>query len=165
MKARLIAHPPHKMPNFPLQLKRHYVSRLEFSAGEQNFPPPQTVKSAASIAMGPNSTNPRNWRVALTVEFTYTHEQTELAKGIIVFVGIFDVDEAFPAENMPRFVAINGASLLYGAAREMIATVAGRAFKRLAPLPLMSFHDIGLHQEQHESEAPNVRASRIPARR
>jgi preprotein translocase subunit SecB len=153
------------MPSFPLQLKRHYVSSLQFSAAEQNFPGPQTAKATASIAMGQNTTAPNNWRVALTVEFTHTQEQNELAKGNIVMVGIFDVSEGFPAEEMPRFVAINGANLLYGAAREMIATVGGRAFKRLAPLPVMTFHDISLQQEQRAAEGPRVAESRVPTRR
>jgi preprotein translocase subunit SecB len=150
------------MPNFPLQLRRHFLSRLDFSSIEEPAPDPQTATATTTLALGANSNNPRLWRVALTVDFRYNCDKLEVAKGTIVIVGIFEVSEAVPEPELPRFVAVNGASLLYGAAREVIATVGGRAFNRLIPLPVMTFQQIALNQPSERPGVSAVGAGRVP---
>jgi len=148
------------MPNPPFfQLRRHYISQLEFSSIEEVVPDPHGVEATASIAMGPNTANPRNWRLELTVKFSVRHEQKEISKGTVVFVGIFDVNPQVPEDEMPRLVAINGASILYGAAREMIANISARGSNRLVTLPSISFHDAKLAQ------VPSAGTSHDPAKR
>jgi len=53
--------------------------------------------------------------------------------------GLFTVSPAIPPENQERLVYENGAALVFGAIREMVATVTGRFHRGSLVLPTLTF--------------------------
>lgn len=80
-----------------------------------------------------------SWKVELTVTFgpDDTRAQSPYSGGIHL-AGFFTVSPAWPADQGQQLVGINGPSMLYGAAREMVL---------LAYLPLQSRADDAAHLE------------------
>lgn len=66
-------------------------------------------------------------------------------------VALFEVSEQVPAEEQEKFVYENGASLVYGAIREMVSTVSARSAYGSLMLPTASF--FGAFEERAGKEA------------
>jgi len=62
--------------------------------------------------------------------------------GSIVMEGFFRVHDSVAEDIMPKIVAINGASILYGSARDYIALITSRSVNGEFVLPSVSFSDI-----------------------
>jgi hypothetical protein len=55
--------------------------------------------------------------------------------GVIEVVGQFDLHPDLAREDRVKYACINGGALLYGAAREMLATLSSRSIHGLIELP------------------------------
>lgn len=140
------------IPLSSLQLKRHYVSELTFHAIEESVPEPHEVEIGQSIGMGHAVGDDRAWRLALTIKFRVRKEKRELAHGSITFVGLFQIAESVKPEDRPAFVGVNGATILYGAAREMIVNLTSRSTLGTVLFPSVSFSGLAFTPE---SAAPS----------
>lgn len=84
----------------------------------------------------------RSWRVVLKVQFGGTESKpTAQVCGVIDIEGDFRVHEEFPEDTIPRLVSVNGASILFGSAREIIAGLSGRMGVGVYLLPSVSFYE------------------------
>jgi preprotein translocase subunit SecB len=86
---------------------------------------------------------PKRWVVLLIVELV--GEEGEDAKappytGKIIARGVYEMHESFQGDA-ERLIRINGASMLYGAIREMIATFTSRSANGPVTLPSISFFE------------------------
>lgn len=72
-------------------------------------------------------------------------------------VGLFEVSEQVPAEEQEKFVYENGASLVYGAIREMVSTVSARSAYGSLMLPTASF--FGAFEERAGKEVMEADSS------
>jgi preprotein translocase subunit SecB len=144
-----------------LTLRRHFPIGIEYSTSEDIVAQPIELKAEYSIGLGQNQTDPLDWRVMLTVNFSAVSDKKEIAKGKVVFVGYFNVHEAVPAEERPTFVASTGSSVLYGASRELIADITCRSVNRHIILPIVSFADVKIEspfrQETLQVASPPTR--------
>lgn len=68
-------------------------------------------------------------------------------------VALFDVSEHVPIEEHERFVYENGASLVYGAIREMVSTITARSAYGGLMLPTASFFGSFDERTQEEKSA------------
>lgn len=59
----------------------------------------------------------------------------------IEIFGLFSLAEEFEPKDPDSFVKVNGAAVLYGAAREMIATLTARGPYDAVELPTVTFVD------------------------
>ena len=91
-----------------------------------------------------NETAPRDgrrWQVTLEirhqpapgVNFPYSYR--------VVLVGQFGVQDGVQSQDEERFVRIQGASVLYGMAREIVRALTGRGPYRSVILPTMNFYE------------------------
>jgi preprotein translocase subunit SecB len=139
-----------------LQLEGYYVTELTFKVRPLPAAPnfrlqggigvqhdgiyeaePLTINVQAGAVQHP--TEPHRWQNILTVA-SHTPEDRKYPYDFqITLIGYFIVADVVPAEQREAFVKINAASILYSAARELLATVTGRGPLPAAVLPTVVF--------------------------
>ena len=86
---------------------------------------------------------PERWLVLLTVHIKGEEVDDALPPpytGVLVARGIYDIHEAFKGDA-ERLIRITGASMLYGAIREMLANYTSRGPNDIVYLPSISFYE------------------------
>jgi len=140
------------MQLLPLNLKNYCVTNFSVKAAEMQFSSPEEVdailsKSTANmttrvqLARGASELgNVSVWKVTLNVSCVpapgtkfgpYTVE--------LELIGFFELRSDFDADKAPQFVSTNGASVLYGVARELIVTMTGKGPYPPVLLPITTF--------------------------
>lgn len=122
----------------PLQLKAHRFTQLHLEAVPQGVPG-TPVELENRLSWGRLEKSPLEWRVELHVSFAPSESQPGPYKGSADVIGFFEVAESWPEENRETLVTVNGASLLYGAIREMILTLSSRCSHGEFLLPTLRF--------------------------
>ena len=127
----------------PLQIVTHYVSRFELNASPEVHPDSvfflNTKRTVQALDSGE-----RTWQVVLEVDLRPedpTRSTPYTAQ--IIYTGIFTVVPEYPTDKVSDLVAVTGASILYGAAREMIANVSSRSSRGMITLPSITFAKLG----------------------
>lgn len=145
----------------PLQLKQHRFTVFSVEAIATGLPEHEScVKTEAK--WGHAKDNELAWRVELTVEFGPDEERAKSPyQGKANIVGFFNVAEQWPAEKREELVRINGASVLFGAVREMILAVTSRSTHGPFLIPTFSF----ANGEGTQSEAPKQLKQSAPRKR
>lgn len=68
--------------------------------------------------------------------------------------GLFTVHDSVPKEKEEAFVYESGAAMVYGAIREMVATVTGRSVHGVFTLPTASFFGTFAEREKSKEQKP-----------
>ncbi len=131
--------PKQQLRASPLQLERHEFLRIELHAAESG-----DVNESLPLKLhrnwAPSDDDPRRWRLILQVNFGGEKEgAASLYSGQLRIAGFFRVVEQYPTEKMQDLVGITGASMLYGACREMLANLTARGPHGMVSLPSVSF--------------------------
>lgn len=123
----------------PLQLDQHRFTKLQVEAIPDGQPgAPCQVRTA--VSWGHAHDNELSWKVELTV--TFGRDDARVLSpyaGEICLAGFFTVSSAWPAQQRQQLVGINGPSMLYGAAREMVLLLTSRCSHGPMTLPTLSF--------------------------
>ncbi|MBI5688310.1 MAG: protein-export chaperone SecB [Verrucomicrobia bacterium] len=122
----------------PLQLSRQVLTKLNIEAihdGDPNVGP----DVATTVDANPTKDNPREWIVFLNVELKSPAGKKASYTGHIDLVGLFRINDQWPAEKIEKLVRVNGPSILYGAARELVANLTARGPWPMVMLPTLSF--------------------------
>ena len=73
----------------------------------------------------------------------------------MALVGFFGCRDGFPSpEDEEQFVRVNGSSMLYGAAREIVRSLTSRGPWGELMLPGISFYDKGAKPKEEPASAP-----------
>lgn len=131
----------------PLQLEGYFFERLVVEAAESQSAPEAEHEVRVDVGVQASSEDTHRWRI--TLDIRVVPKPGEPAPNYVVearVVGFLEdlFDDATPDRN--DVVAVNGASLLFSAAREMILLVTSRGpwpgyklptvrFQRLEPPP------------------------------
>jgi len=148
------------MKNSPLQLLRYVVPEFSCSANQKFDPEKQcdNISEQFSVAANVLKQNPpegfpiHSWVVEMRISQQLKEGQNFPYKYELVLVGFFACKEDSPPDfDEERFVRINGSSILYGAARELVRSVTtlgpwGEVF-----MPTVSFYD---NPPNQKAEAP-----------
>lgn len=122
-----------------LQLKRHFFSKIELRPN-QDSKTEGVNRIACGLAIGKAVEDPKSYQVTLTIDL----EQDPASKakphysGSFEIVGFFAVAPTFEGDP-DRLVQISGASLLYGAVREMVCNLTARGPWPMLCLPTINF--------------------------
>jgi preprotein translocase subunit SecB len=95
--------------------------------------------------------DPFRFKIKLTLESDNEKTPNFPYSFRIVLIGFFNVAKTYPAERVDLLVSVNGPSVLYSAAREILATVTGRSPLPAIALPTVSFQPSGLPIQENES--------------
>jgi preprotein translocase subunit SecB len=123
----------------PLQLKGHRFSALEVKALPHGLTDGR-VQVSTRVGWSPHAGHPGEWQLTLHVTFGPADPKSPAPyQGSAEIAGLFSVDPAWPADHAETLVQVNGASILYGATREMILAITARSTHGEFLLPTVSF--------------------------
>ncbi len=130
----------------PLHLQFYFVQSLRFAL-KPGFD--QEFKAEAIEASSPrlmvnvhaerDADDPLGWHCNLSIETNDDTAQDFPYTFGVALTGSFHVDEKYPAENAEMLARVNAPSVLYSAARELLASVTGRGLYPPVLLPSASF--------------------------
>lgn len=129
-----------QLSSSPLSILSHeFVEiHLEASSGKD---PSAPLGIQLGREWGPSTENPLDWRLSLTVRFGGKGDKDGPPPyhGHLKVIGYFEVAESYPEDKRDSLIGITGASILYGACREMLANLTARGPHGLVSLPSISF--------------------------
>jgi preprotein translocase subunit SecB len=126
-------------PLSPLQLKGHQFTNVRVRSidggkadGATSFKPTIWFEHV------PNS--PNQWRIVLTIQcLNEDPAKPYLYEAEIIVQGIVEVNEGFPEDKKEQLAIVNGLSILFSAAREMLINITARSVYGGITLPTFSF--------------------------
>ena len=158
-----------------LSLKNYVVTNLSFRAADPQFSSPEeadaflrestaNITTKVELSRGSSASGEVSiWKVSLHVSCVpapgtkfgpYTVE--------LELVGFFELPKDFDADKAPQFVSANGASALYGVARELIVTITGKGPYPPVLLPLATFAPTVKPAEQPSQEQTLLESKASP---
>lgn len=141
------------MSKSALQLERYFFIKVNIEA-QQEGPENSGGVISTKLEVSKNNEDPSRYMVGLTVILTVNEGKTAPYVGEVTVVGMFHIaspPDKLDAQKHDELVAVNGASILYGVAREMITNITARGPWPAVTLPCMNFNKRGL-QEKKESQ-------------
>jgi preprotein translocase subunit SecB len=131
-----------------LQLERYFFVKVNVQAHERG-PGDSSGKFSTKLEVSRNNNDSTRYLVGLTV--TLAAEEGKLASyyGEVVVMGLFHVSMSpgmSDLQKVEELVSVNGASILYGVIREMVANVTSRGPWPPVLLPCVNF--LGTNQSQ-----------------
>lgn len=121
-----------------LQLKAHRFTQLRLESHPKGVPG-DGIKVSTNLTWGEIDNSPGNWRLELKVDFGPAPKGNGPYSGVAEVVGFFKVSNALSPEKHEDLVVVNGASLLYGAVREMLLVMSARCSHGELYLPTLRF--------------------------
>jgi preprotein translocase subunit SecB len=123
----------------PLRLHGHRFTEVSMKASAQEAP-----KGGFSLrthrSLRDHAENPRMFLLILQVELgASTPDQDSPYSASLTIEGEFEVSERYTAGPADELVNVTGASMLYGACREMLANLTARSIHGMSTLPSVSF--------------------------
>lgn len=130
---------PQPLRASPIQIERHEFLDVEVHAAES-----EGAHTSLPLTINRNfaqhANDPFRWRVELKILFGGEREgKPSVYSGQIRIAGYFRVHEKCPEEKVTQLVEVTGASILYGACREMLANLTARGSHGVVSLPSVSF--------------------------
>lgn len=158
------------MNQSPLRLEHYSLKRILVEPAADDAKPAAVGSYAdvgeAMLAAELNHSPPEDdgpegrHSVSMKLELTPKESRVFPYRIEIHIVGIFDGHD-LPADRRDGLVAANGATLLYGAARDMVLTLTMRTFLGAVLLPTVAFNSFG----EHVQNAKKARQEKGPPTR
>ena len=126
-----------------IQLTNYFVSELQFAANrdfKQDSPSSVTAEELqVAYQASPKSENKRQWQITLRIALSASPESNSPYSFLVEMIGLIDVAESVSEDYIERFARINGTSLVFAAAREIIKAATARGPFKPLMLPTVTF--------------------------
>lgn len=129
----------------PLRCRTYFVTELTLTANPlHKADQPQSLdfkdlQTTAAAEPQPQAKEPRTWMVTLRVQQNAAPEKNAPYNFTISLVGHFIVHPSYPEAGLRQLVEINGASILYSAARQILRDAMSSGPYRPLLLPTVAF--------------------------
>jgi len=138
-----------------IQLTNYFVSELQFTANRSYDVDAASTTSVEDLQLtttaDPRPNSPREWQITLRIALNAPPERNAPYAFLVEMIGFIAVDESVTNERVERFARINGTSLVFSAAREIIKAATSRGPFPPLLLPTVSFWEP--KQESHQEDA------------
>jgi preprotein translocase subunit SecB len=130
----------------PLNLRDYYVTELSVTTNKNfDLQKPVSMKFEDLVVerhliQHNDAKNGSPWQLTLRVHHTSAPERNAPYQFTLELVGFFDVNAKVPAEKVETILKVNGASMLYGAARQVIRSATAQGPYLPVLLPSVSFY-------------------------
>jgi preprotein translocase subunit SecB len=126
-----------------ISLTNYFVSELQFQSN-RTFDPqnPLEIKLEdldVTKDAKQSAEDRRKWEVTLQVKLVERPVRNLPCHVALEIRGLVEVDQSVKDENIERFVGINGASLVFSAAREIVRAITSRGPNGSILLPTVTF--------------------------
>lgn len=131
----------------PINLLEYFVTDLALSANPEfaTERPIETKEGDFDVKVrqqpAPKAADDHRWQVTLEIIHQSVQGTNVPYAFRVVMVGFFKSESYVKTEDEERMVRIQGASVLYGMAREIVRAMTGRGPHRPVILPTVSFYD------------------------
>ena len=133
----------------PLKCLSYFITELVLTANPNHNPANQVSLDFADLMitstteeLRDNNPKSRNWRVALKIVQNISDEKKNCPYNFAVsLLGTFVVHPEYPENKVEQLAKINGSSILYSSARQMLWDVMGNGPFRPLMFPTISFVD------------------------
>ena len=130
------------MKNSLLQLEDFFIGDLSLNPTKGRFTKAGEIKIDVKLNCGRNESDKQSWMVGLNISFKAAQPEPISYEGHIEIIGYFTLrDTTMPEERQEDIAAVNGASILYSSARELIVMLTGHGRNGRLILPSVSFID------------------------
>jgi len=153
------------MKHSPLQLVRYLVTETNYSANP-NFKPDKdwvgaiesfSVESTVNRLAAEKDFPGHSWSVEMVISQKLQAEQNFPYKFQVNLVGMFACnDKAFDEGKENEFVRVNGSSMLYGIAREIVRSLTAAGPWGQIVLPTISFYDNETKPKEQSAPVPKA---------
>ncbi len=130
--------------NAPLQLERYVFTKIEVEANPdfvlQESPEEDPVTMRLDVGLGEHNGDPSRYQVSVGIHELRAENGALPYRISLQIVGQFVVAQDFKPDDLRKIVQVNGASMLYSAARELVMLVTGRGPWPAFQLPTISFY-------------------------
>lgn len=130
---------PKPLSKSPLHLIKHEFTTVSIVSSELEDPQGRFAMTTTRV-LHEHETNERQFLLTLTVKVSSGDPDKEAPyTAELVVRGEFEVSEKYPEIKRSELVQVTGASMLYGACREMLANITARSSHGITSLPSISF--------------------------
>lgn len=130
--------------NAPLQLERYVFTKLEIEANPDYAPrevaSDNPIKLRLDIGLGEHNEDATKFQVIVGIDDLRSESGALPYRISLQVVGQISAAKDFKPDDLKKLVQVNGASMLYSAAREMVLLVTGRGPWPAFQLPTISFY-------------------------
>jgi preprotein translocase subunit SecB len=143
----------------PLQLRQHSFTEVSLVAIEDGSADAE-VTFEQQVQCGSKADNPLIWRADLQIIISCDKDKPFNYSGSIAVRGIFEIHPGFPENRREELIRVTGASILYGAVREMILNITSRSLKGAFLVPTVSFVEAQRGKQQVRSKRKSTKPVR-----
>lgn len=126
-----------------IELTDYFVADLQFTANRDfDTENPFTARAddlQVTNQANPKQDEPRSWQITLRIALNAAPDRNSPYSFLVEMIGFVHVAESVNEENIERLVRINGTSLVFSAAREIVRAVTSRGPFRPVLLPTVTF--------------------------
>ena len=130
--------------NAPLQLERYVFTKLEIEANPDYVPQEASsdnpIKLRLDIGLGEHQEDSTKYQVSISIDELRAEKGSLPYRIALQVVGQFSAAQNFKPDDLKKVVQVNGASMLYSAARELVLLVTSRGPWSAFQLPTISFY-------------------------
>lgn len=113
--------------NSPLQLNRIVFTRIHIDTLVETPPAESRLATKAALHVRIRTAAPRRFEVKLDVQFGPEEGAVGVYSGNVIGVGEFELSPNFKADNAEKLAIVNGASIVFGAIRELVTNLTARS--------------------------------------
>ena len=140
----------------PLSIVAHEFREIQVKAAEEDKPK-GTLGLKFNRKWGASDNDPLNWILELTVEFGGDQGEAKAPyAGLMRIEGMFKIHKDYPEDKRDSLIKVTGASILYGACREMLANLTARSSHGIISLPSVSFISAPSASEKTPAKKPTA---------
>jgi len=156
----------------PLQVKHYHFTALSVMArpdvdiggldyGSEPYPPTEEANIRTEVSLGEpdGESNPHQFVVILNIACNPVEQSHFPYLFAASLEGVFTIEHEGDLEERKRLVVCNGASMLYGAAREQLLSLTARHKFGPMLLPAANFNGLAPRAEPSEKAPPKKRKS------
>lgn len=131
------------MSRAPLRLETYFFPKVQIEANPEYSPEAapaeQDIELGVNLGLVSSKEQPTKYQLMLDIEKITVKSGMLPYRILLEAVAIFSVDPDLKHPDIKKLVQINGASMLYSAARELILTITGRGPWGSFQLPTVNF--------------------------
>lgn len=143
-----------------VQLTNYFVSELQFTANRGFDADAGSTISVDDLQVttsaNPRPESPLEWQITLRIALNAPPERNAPYAFLVEMIGFVNVDESVSNERVERFARINGTSLVFSAAREIIKAATSRGPFPPLLLPTVTFWEPKQEAPQREEPKPET---------